>query len=231
MPETEDPPPAEQDALELGLVAVRNAGGSKGKGLFALADIPEGTFIGEYTGQVLTEEAYLQRYPDADPEYAFEVNDNYIIDAVNPEQSSFLRYANHCPDADSNLLNTVFRKKRQRHKEVKFFASRSIASGEELQFDYGEQFWMRRKHLLASQPAVVSYEYFCDGCGTDVKEGAQCHVCPECKEDLFILCPSCFTSANAGLNDELLADTMHEHTLVMTTRASEYDPDVIAQTT
>lgn len=42
---------------------VRSAG-SKGNGAFATSKIAQGTFIGDYEGEMLDEKTYWERYPD-----------------------------------------------------------------------------------------------------------------------------------------------------------------------
>ena len=42
---------------------VRSAG-DKGNGAFATKDIVKGTYLGDYEGELLDEEAYWRRYPD-----------------------------------------------------------------------------------------------------------------------------------------------------------------------
>ena len=84
------------NALDLGLVVVRDTGTIKGLGVFAAADLEAQTFFGEYTGEVLTAKEYARRYPRADAEYVLEVNDDYSIDAGDPLLSPGpVRYANH----------------------------------------------------------------------------------------------------------------------------------------
>ena len=83
------------DALQLDLVVIRDAG-AKGLGVFAATDLREQTFVGAYTGEVLTAQEYEQRYPRGDAQYVFQVNDDYLIDAGDPELSPGpIRYTNH----------------------------------------------------------------------------------------------------------------------------------------
>ena len=113
---------AERSALDAGLVEIRDTGTPKGMGVFATTDIEANAFIGEYTGEVLTAKlrkpssslpapgcfvccqsshvcvlhADARRYPKADGEYVFQVNDDYFIDGVHPETSPGpIRYTNH----------------------------------------------------------------------------------------------------------------------------------------
>eukprot|EP00908_Phaeocystis_cordata_P023567 Transcript_6013.p1 GENE.Transcript_6013~~Transcript_6013.p1 ORF type:complete len:236 (-),score=99.50 Transcript_6013:340-1047(-) len=135
--------PKEQDALALELVEVRDTGSAKGMGLFARQELPDNTWVGDYLGEVLSQEQYLQRYPNEDPDYVLAANTDYNIDAADPARSSFLRYANH--SSDFNMIYDVLRVRGRRDKQVKFYTSRRVAPGEELVFDYGEQYWTDRK--------------------------------------------------------------------------------------
>ena len=130
-------PPTELDALALSLVEVRDTCSAKGQGLFARRELPDNTWVGDYVGEVLSQEEYLQRYPNEDAAYVLSANTDYNIDAADPARSSFLRYANH--SRDFNMIYTVLRVRGRRQKHVKFYTSRPVLPGEELVFDYGEQ--------------------------------------------------------------------------------------------
>lgn len=119
------------DALSLSTVAVRHTGTAKGFGVFALTDLGENTWLGDYQGEVLTQDKYLARYPNEDASYVLGCNEDYNIDAVDPARSSFLRYLNHASPG-ANVFFEVVKRRRQRHKDVKFYTARAIAAGEEL---------------------------------------------------------------------------------------------------
>ena len=135
-------PPTELDALALSLVEVRDTGSAKGLGLFARQELSDNTWVGDYVGEVLSQEEYLQRYPNEDAAYVLSANTDYNIDAADPARSSFLRYANH--SRDFNMIYTVLRVRGRRQKHVKFYTTRRVLPGEELCFDYGEQYWTER---------------------------------------------------------------------------------------
>ena len=85
-----------EDALQRGLIEIRDTGTVKGLGVFATTALEEQTFVGEYTGEVLTAEEYALRYPKGDAQYVFQVNDDYLIDAGDPDRSPGpVRYTNH----------------------------------------------------------------------------------------------------------------------------------------
>lgn len=114
--------------------------GMKGLGLFLTRLVPTGTEIGEYTGQVLTAEAMEAKYPEGDAHYLFHVNDNYMIDASDPDQSSVMRYVNHSA-AQPNVEPVILRKKKRPGGRVFMYTLRPCEAGEELLFDYGPFYW------------------------------------------------------------------------------------------
>ena len=138
----------EGDALSRGLVEVRHTGTAKGHGVFAIAPLPTNTWVGDYVGEVLNQAQYLARYPQEDGEYVLGANEDYNIDAIDPQRSSFVRYLNHSaaePAGHANVFFEVAKVRRQREKQVKFFTARRLEAGEELLFDYGAQYWAGRK--------------------------------------------------------------------------------------
>ena len=127
------------DALARGLVEVRHTGSAKGMGLFARQELPDNTWVGDYAGEVLTQEQYLRRYPNEDAQYVLAANTDYNIDAADEKRSGFLRYANH--SSAFNMFFDVLRVRGKREKQVKFYTARRVAAGEELVFDYGRAYW------------------------------------------------------------------------------------------
>lgn len=70
---------AEGDAMHAGLLEVRQTGTAKGAGLFATRALEENLWLGDYTGEVLSAQAYLQRYPKEDAEYVLSANADYNV--------------------------------------------------------------------------------------------------------------------------------------------------------
>ena len=54
----------------------------KGSGLFATCDIAAGTYLFDYCGEVLDEDAFFARYPNADGRYIAGLRDEYYIDGA-----------------------------------------------------------------------------------------------------------------------------------------------------
>lgn len=99
---------------------------SAGLGLFATERIDPGMFI-EYTGTLITS-AEADARPRA--RYLFEVNKAWTIDGG--ARSNLARYINHAcaPNCASSVVG----------RRVFITAQRAIAVGEELTYDYGEEY-------------------------------------------------------------------------------------------
>lgn len=91
------PPLVPSPSQILSWLQVQDAG-VKGKGLFTVKCIQQGTLLGEYLGEVLTQKEFTTRYPEGDAEYVFLVSeevqrrDRIYVDAVNEVKSNIFRY-------------------------------------------------------------------------------------------------------------------------------------------
>lgn len=100
---------------------------SAGLGLFAEEAIPKGACIIEYKGRSVPEkEQYTSR-----SKYLFEIDSKRTIDGTM--RSNTARYINHScrPNAEPVIRN----------KRVFIMARRNIRAGEELSYDYGEEYF------------------------------------------------------------------------------------------
>ena len=111
-------------------IQVRQSG-IHGKGVFALQDIPADTRIIEYTGEIVTWQEAQDRHPHdpADPNHTFyfHVDEDRVIDGKVGGNSS--RWINH--SCDGNCESD------EEDGRVYIKSRRSIAAGEELNYDYG----------------------------------------------------------------------------------------------
>lgn len=117
---------------------VREAPG-KGSGLFATRAIDEGAYLFAYGGERLTEDQFFARYPKADGRYIACINDELYIDGADADKSNVARWMNHAaPDA----ANVAWRKQRKGPRQaMHFYAIKPVRVGDELCFDYGEEYW------------------------------------------------------------------------------------------
>ncbi|GIL43916.1 hypothetical protein Vafri_1501 [Volvox africanus] len=133
-------PPLAADAVH-----VRPTGDIRGNGAYAATRIPRGTYIADYTGDLLDRAAFLDRYPDNKGDFAMAIDDEWVIDAaaIAPYTTSFHAvHMNH-----SRTRANVRRYYKRRERRVSFFAVRDIEPGEELLYDYGRAYWFGREHL------------------------------------------------------------------------------------
>ncbi len=104
-----------------------------GRGLFSKVQIKVEDTIGYYTGEIISEEQFH------DPErpfsaYVLWVCRTHIILGEGPK-SNYTRYINHSDDPNAFLVVS------SRWKTARFEALRNIEPGEEIFFNYGEDYW------------------------------------------------------------------------------------------
>jgi hypothetical protein len=104
-----------------------------GRGLFTKVPITEEGTIGHYTGEIIGEQEFY------DPErpfsaYVLWVCRTHIIIGEGPK-ANYTRYINHSDEPNAFLVVS------SRWKTARFEALRDIEPGEEIFFDYGEDYW------------------------------------------------------------------------------------------
>jgi SET domain-containing protein len=111
-------------------IQVRRSG-VHGKGVFALQPIAAGETIIEYTGELISWKEALRRHPHdpAQPNHTFyfHIDDQHVIDANVGGNAA--RWINHACDTNCEAD--------ERDGRVFIQATRDIAPGEELFYDYG----------------------------------------------------------------------------------------------
>lgn len=104
-----------------------------GMGLFAKYAIKEEDTIGYYTGEIITEKEFHD--PDRPfSAYVMWVSKNHIIIGEGPK-SNYTRYINHDDEPNAFLVTST------RWKTARIEALRDIEPGEEIFFNYGEDYW------------------------------------------------------------------------------------------
>ncbi|MDQ5962495.1 MAG: uncharacterized protein QG653_302 [Patescibacteria group bacterium] len=103
--------------------------GLDGLGLFAGEDIKKGEIIIEYIGTILNKEEAEKVTTSM---YLFEVNRNKTIDGS--VRWNIARYANHACDPEGNAESDI------KKGRVFIKAIKNIKEGDEILYDYGEEF-------------------------------------------------------------------------------------------
>ncbi len=98
-----------------------------GKGLFAIDAIPKGNCIIEYTGKTVKPEDVEK----INSKYLFEIDDDYTVNGNVPSNKA--RYINHSckPNCEADGPKG----------HVYIFSLKNIKPGEELTYDYGEEYF------------------------------------------------------------------------------------------
>lgn len=128
-----------QNGITCRLKLVRTEG--RGWGVITLLDIPKGSFICEYIGELLSDSEADSREDDS---YLFDLDnrdgDTYCIDARR--YGNISRFINHLCEPNIIPVKVFVDHQDLRFPRICFFSSRDIKANEELGFDYGEKFWM-----------------------------------------------------------------------------------------
>ncbi|KAG7240828.1 hypothetical protein INR49_023402, partial [Caranx melampygus] len=119
----------------------------KGWGVRTLQDIPQGSFICEYVGEIISEAEAEMRQNDA---YLFSLDDKpqdlYCIDARF--YGNISRFLNHMCEPNLFACRVFTTHQDLRFPHIAFFASENIKAGEELGFNYGDHFWEVKSKLF-----------------------------------------------------------------------------------
>ncbi|XP_029441726.1 histone-lysine N-methyltransferase EHMT2 [Rhinatrema bivittatum] len=141
-----------QSGIKVRLQLYRTA--KMGWGVRALQSIPQGTFICEYVGELISDAEADVREDDS---YLFDLDNKdgevYCIDARYYGNVS--RFINHLCDPNIIPVRVFMLHQDLRFPRIAFFSSRDIRAGEELGFDYGDRFW------------DIKSKYFTCQCGSE----------------------------------------------------------------
>ncbi|XP_029025325.1 histone-lysine N-methyltransferase EHMT1 isoform X2 [Betta splendens] len=132
----------------------------KGWGVRTLQDIPQGTFVCEYVGEIISEAEAEMRQNDA---YLFSLDDKVKLEDLFCIDARFYgnvsRFLNHM--CEPNLFACrVFTTHQDLHfPHIAFFASENIKAGEELGFNYGDHFWEVKSKLFSCECGSSKCKY------------------------------------------------------------------------
>jgi SET domain-containing protein len=146
-------------------IDIHKASEVKGLGAFSTAPIKFGTFLGEYKGESMTlsevnarfwnkrepdvadkawAESRMMRNQAISGDYIFDLYDGFFVCAEDSDQSTWTRFMNHASGGDNSCNVRPFTQTDldgETHIYPRFFAIRDIEEGEELQYDYGPDFF------------------------------------------------------------------------------------------
>ncbi|XP_072520812.1 histone-lysine N-methyltransferase EHMT1a [Salminus brasiliensis] len=137
-----------QNRLRVRLQVFRTA--KMGWGVRALQDIPEGTFICEFAGEIISDGEANIRENDS---YMFnlenKVGEVYCIDAHF--YGNVGRFINHLCEPNLFPVRVFTKHQDLRFPRVALFSCKAIQAGDELGFDYGDQYWEIKKKYFSCQ--------------------------------------------------------------------------------
>uniref|UniRef100_A0A6P8SEV2 [histone H3]-lysine(9) N-methyltransferase n=1 Tax=Geotrypetes seraphini TaxID=260995 RepID=A0A6P8SEV2_GEOSA len=106
----------------------------------SMQDIPIGTFVCEYVGEMISNSEADVREDDS---YLFDLDNKdgevYCIDARF--YGNISRFINHLCEPNLIPVRIFMSHQDLRFPRIAFFSSRKIEAGEQLGFDYGDRFW------------------------------------------------------------------------------------------
>ncbi len=116
-----------------------------GLGMKTLEPIEKGGFVIEYVGPILTEKEANAR----GGKYLFETSKNRFIDGT--DRSNTARYLNHSckPNCEVEIKGG----------RVLIFATRAIKAGEELEYDYGKEYFDEHIKPFGCRCGATKHKY------------------------------------------------------------------------
>ncbi|KAK7173080.1 hypothetical protein R3I93_003033 [Phoxinus phoxinus] len=129
-----------------------------GWGVRALQDIPEGTFVCEFAGEIISDGEANVRENDS---YMFnldnKVGEVYCIDAQFYGNVS--RFMNHLCEPNLFPVRVFTKHQDMRFPRIALYASKPIQAGNELGFDYGDPYWQIKKKYFHCQCGSAKCRY------------------------------------------------------------------------
>uniref|UniRef100_A0A8C9YC81 Euchromatic histone-lysine N-methyltransferase 1a n=1 Tax=Sander lucioperca TaxID=283035 RepID=A0A8C9YC81_SANLU len=121
-----------------------------GWGVRTMQDIPQGTFICEYVGEIVTDAEADKRENDS---FLFTL-DNKVGDAHCIDARLFGnigRFINHLCEPNLLAVRVFTMHQDLRFPRIAFFSSRPIKAGDQIGFDYGDHYWRVKSKYFSCQ--------------------------------------------------------------------------------
>ncbi|KAI1902395.1 hypothetical protein AGOR_G00044320 [Albula goreensis] len=153
-----------------------------GWGVRALQDIPQGSFICEYVGELISDAEADVREDDS---YLFDLDNKdgevYCIDARY--YGNISRFINHLCDPNIIPVRVFMLHQDLRFPRIAFFSSRDILMGQELGFDYGDRFWDIKSKYFTCQCGSEKCKHSAEAIALEQSRLARLEACPETAPD------------------------------------------------
>nr|XP_055055276.1 histone-lysine N-methyltransferase EHMT1a isoform X2 [Misgurnus anguillicaudatus] len=129
-----------------------------GWGVRALQEIPEGTFVCEFAGEIISDGEANVRDNDS---YMFnldnKVGEVYCIDAQF--YGNVGRFINHLCEPNLFPVRVFTKHQDLRFPRIALYASKPIHAGDELGFDYGDPYWQIKKKYFSCRCGSAKCRY------------------------------------------------------------------------
>ncbi|XP_067416356.1 histone-lysine N-methyltransferase EHMT2 isoform X2 [Emydura macquarii macquarii] len=169
-----------QSGIKVRLQLYRTA--KMGWGVRALQTIPQGTFICEYVGELISDAEADVREDDS---YLFDLDNKdgevYCIDARYYGNVS--RFINHLCEPNIIPVRVFMVHQDLRFPRIAFFSSRDIRAGEELGFDYGDRFWDIKSKYFTCQCGAEKCKHSAEAIALEQSRLARLEAHPELLPD------------------------------------------------
>ncbi|XP_024920645.1 histone-lysine N-methyltransferase EHMT2 isoform X1 [Cynoglossus semilaevis] len=156
-----------------------------GWGVRALQDIPQGSFICEYVGELISDAEADVREDDS---YLFDLDNKdgevYCIDARY--YGNISRFINHLCDPNLIPVRVFMLHQDLRFPRIAFFSSRDILNGQELGFDYGDRFWDIKSKYFTCQCGSEKCKHSAEAIASEQSRLARLEACSELSADCGI---------------------------------------------
>ncbi|EFO88742.1 CRE-SET-11 protein [Caenorhabditis remanei] len=127
-----------------------------GWGVRASVDIPFGTFIGEYTGELIDDDEATERH---DSTFLFETRVGSVTLTIDAKYSgNYTRFINHSCSPNVKVANVSWDYDEIQLIHMCFYTDKLIKKGEELTIDYGEAWWANKKFACMCGSSECRYQ-------------------------------------------------------------------------
>lgn len=132
----------------------------KGWGVRSLTEIPQGSFVCEYTGELISDTEADARDDD---DYLFDLDckenahELYCIDAKH--YGNISRFINHSCEPNVFPIRVFIHHRDLRFPRIAFFALKEINVHDEICFNYGDRFWSVKRKEFFCECATPSCKY------------------------------------------------------------------------